>query len=117
MENMSNQGVGSGQIVTAAEVEQRGPKNSEEWTKVQENVMLLAESGNLLAMSLRAQDGDQWMKSAQALVDEGQEAVQAAQAKDVDRMFAVGAEIYDVCLHCHQLYMPAIRDALKAENK
>jgi cytochrome c556 len=107
----------SGQIITAAGVEQRGPKNNEEWTKVQDNAMLLAESGNLLMMSPRAQDGDQWMKSAQALVDKGKEAYQAAQAKDVDRMFAVGGEIYDTCLHCHQLYMPAIRDALKGVNK
>ena len=107
----------SGEVVTAAGVEQRGPKSSEEWTKVQDNAMLLAESGNLLMMSPRAQDNDQWMKSAQALVDTGQEAYQAAQAKDVNRMFAVGGDLYDTCLHCHQLYMPAIRDALKALNK
>lgn len=107
----------SGQIVSAAGIEQLGPKNSEEWTKVQDNAMLLAESGNLLMMSPRAQDDDQWMKSARALVDKGQEAYQATQAKDVDRMFAVGADLYDTCLHCHQLYMPAIRDALKALNK
>ena len=107
----------SGQVVTAAGVEQRGPKSSEEWTKVQNNAMLLAESGNLLMMSPRAQDDGQWMKSAQALVDKGQEAYQATQAKDVDRMFAVGGDLYDTCLHCHQLYMPAIRDALKELNK
>jgi len=104
----------SGQIVTAAGVEQRGPKNSEEWTKVQDNAMLLAESGNLLMMSPRAQDDDQWMKSAQALVDKGQAAYQAARSKDVERMFAFGGDLYDTCLHCHQLYMPAMRDALKA---
>src|ERR1700681_4919902 len=102
----------SGQIITAGGVEQRGPKNNEEWSKVQDSAMLLAESGNLLMMSPRAQDGGEWMKSAQALVDKGQEAYQAAQAKDVDRMFAVGGEVYDTCLHCHQLYLPAIRDAL-----
>src|SRR6267378_2652038 len=92
----------SGWVTTSNGSEERRPKNNDEWTVVQNNAMLLAESGNLLMMPPRAQDGGEWMKAAQSLTDKGQELLEAAQAKDVERMFSVGGELYDTCLHCHQ---------------
>ena len=106
----------SGWIETKDGVVERGPKNNEEWTAVRNRAMTVAEAGNLLMIVPRAKDGGQWMTFARALVDKGEECVKAADAKSKQRMFDVGAELYQTCLDCHQQYLPAIRDALKASQ-
>jgi hypothetical protein len=61
------------------------PKNDKDWAVIQNNALLLAESGNLLMMSGRAKDDGEWMKDARALVDAGSAAFKAANAKDITR--------------------------------
>src|SRR5438874_2123773 len=56
-------------IFTKSGVEDRRPKNDEEWANVRNHAMMLTEAGNLLMMPTRAKDGDQWMKMAQELID------------------------------------------------
>jgi hypothetical protein len=106
----------SGWIETKDGIVERGPKNNEEWKAVRNRAMTVAEAGNLLMMVPRAKDGGQWMTFARALVDKGEECVKAADAKNKQRMFDVGGELYQTCLDCHQQYLPAIRDALKATH-
>ena len=106
----------SGWIETKDGVVQRGPQNNEEWTAVRNRAMTVAEAGNLLMIVPRAKDGGQWMTFARALVDKGEECVKAADAKNKQRMFDVGGELYQTCLDCHQQYLPAIRDALKTSQ-
>lgn len=101
----------SGWITTKDGVYERSPKNNEEWTVVRNRAMTLAETGNLLMMTPRAKDGGQWMTFARALVEKGEECVQAAEAKSTQRMFDKGGELYQTCLNCHQQYVPAIKDA------
>jgi hypothetical protein len=103
----------SGTIVTKEGEEERGPKTAEEWAEVRKSALVLTEAGNLLMMVPRAKDGGQWMTLSRALVDKGEEAIRAADARSTKRMFDVGGEVYQTCLNCHQQYMPAIRDALK----
>jgi hypothetical protein len=103
----------SGTIVTKEGEEERGPKTAAEWAEVRKSALVLTEAGNLLMMVPRAKDGGQWMTLSRALVDKGEEAVQAADARSTKRMFDVGGEVYQTCLNCHQQYLPAVRDALK----
>jgi hypothetical protein len=94
-------------------VEQIRPKTEEQWAAVRNAAVTVAESGNLLMMAPRAKDGGQWMTLAQGMIDAGQEAIKAADAKNADRLFTVGGDIYDSCSACHAKYMDAIVNANK----
>ena len=80
------------------------PETTEEWNTVRNSALTLAESGNLLMMSPRAVDDDEWMKAATALVDTGMLAVSAAEAQDAEQLFEAGRLLYGVCSNCHQRY-------------
>ena len=82
------------------------PKNDEEWTRVRNNALLLAEAGNLLMIGDRAKDQDAWMKASQVLVDSGTAAFRAAEAKNVEGVMMAGDEIYNSCEGCHMKYPP-----------
>lgn len=103
----------TGVIMTADGDEQRRPKNDEEWARVKNAALIVAESGNLLMMVPRAKDGDLWMKRSQELINQGIAAMKAAQAKNVGELFTVGGDLYEACSHCHQEYMDAIKNANK----
>lgn len=80
------------------------PANPEEWEKVRNAAFIIAESGNLLMMGGRALDQDNWIGMSQALVEVGQTAIEAAEARDRDAVFNAGAEVYYVCTACHAEY-------------
>ena len=80
------------------------PKTIEEWDAVRNAAYVVAESGNLLMMSSRAKDGGDWMTMSQAMIDVGQRAVSAAEARNKTAVFDVGAELYDTCTSCHAKY-------------
>jgi cytochrome c556 len=85
----------------------KAPADDMEWEKVAANAAALAESGNLLMIGTRVVDHGDWMKNAQALIATAQEAGQAAQEKNVDKVLAAGDKIYEVCDTCHKKYMAA----------
>jgi hypothetical protein len=95
----------AGQIITSAGTEDLRPTTEEGWLNVRNHAAIVAESGNLLMMVPRARDGDEWMRISQALVDVGVQAIRAAEAKDADRLFQVGGDIYNVCTNCHSKYI------------
>jgi rRNA maturation endonuclease Nob1 len=100
-------------IDTPKGIEEIRPKTDEEWAAVRNAAVTVAESGNLLMMVPRAKDGGDWMKLAQQMIDTGQEAIKAAEAKNAERLFTVGGDIYDSCSACHRQYMDAIVNANK----
>jgi hypothetical protein len=100
-------------IDTAKGTEEIRPRTDEEWAVVRNAAVAVAESGNLLMMVPRAKDGGDWMKLAQQMIDTGHEAIKAAEAKNADRLFTVGGDIYDSCSACHRQYMDAIVNANK----
>ena len=100
-------------IDTKDGTEEIRPRNEEEWTAVRNAAITLAESGNLLMMVPRAKDGGEWMKLAQRMIDTSEAAIQAAEAKNAERLFTVGGDIYESCSACHQKYMDAIVNANK----
>jgi cytochrome c556 len=68
----------------------------------------VAESGNLLMMPSRAKDSGEWMAASQLMIEAAQKAIRAAEARDKDAVFNVGAEVYDACTNCHMKYSPDI---------
>lgn len=79
------------------------PRTAEEWEAVENAAWVLAESGNLLLLEERVQ-GDHWVAMSRSMIDIGLRAVEAAQARDADRVFEVGGDVYLVCTGCHAVY-------------
>jgi hypothetical protein len=100
-------------IVSAKGTEDTRPHTEEEWTHVRNAAVALTESGNLLMLVPRAKDGGEWMKRAQELITTGEDAIRAADAKNAERLFTVGGDIYEACSNCHRQYMEAIVNANK----
>ena len=96
-----------GSTITPAGEENTRPKTEAEWMAVRNAAVAVAESGNLLMMVPRAKD-DEWMRISQTMVDTAAKAIKAAEAKNVDQVFDVGGELYEVCTNCHSKYMEAI---------
>jgi len=85
-----------------------GPKDETEWAAVRRSALTLAESGSMLMMSGRARDSAGWMKDAKLLVDAGNAAYTATQAKDVKALSAVAGAVDASCTTCHKQYRPNV---------
>jgi len=81
-----------------------GPQSDADWASVQRSAVLLAETGNLLAMRGPAGDQGDWAKDAKALVDAGAATYKAARAKDTRALLAVDQPINASCVNCHKQY-------------
>ena len=97
----------SSTVVFRVEVE--APQSDQEWERVVNNALAMAEAGNLLMLPGRAKNDDDWMKKSVALIDVGVAAMKAAQVKDVDAVIKIGYQIYEVCKSCHDSYMPRVQ--------
>jgi hypothetical protein len=93
-------------IFTKEGVEERRPRTKTEWEHVRNNAMMLAEAGNLLMMSPRAKDGDEWMKRSQELIDSATIALRAAEGQNVEQLLNIGGVIDESCENCHKKYWP-----------
>ena len=93
-----------GTIISEEGTDDWAPETDEEWAVVLNGAMTIAEGGNLLMIDGRARDQDVWMRMAQAMTDAGVLAYDAAKARDSDRIFALGEDIYNACDRCHSLY-------------
>lgn len=105
------------------------PQNDEEWTRVRQGALTLAEAANLLMIpgrtvapddhvseapgielegpemdALIAKDRAAWDTRARALYDAAMAAYRAAEAKDADTIFEVGETIEHACEGCHSAY-------------
>ena len=85
------------------------PQTIEEWDAVRNAAYVVAESGNLLMMPSRAKDVGDWMTMSQAMIDAGQRAIRAAEARNKTAVFDVGAEVYETCTNCHAKYAVEIQ--------
>lgn len=82
------------------------PADEAGWQAVEASAMAVAESGNLLLMKPRAVDAEEWRQFALALVDAGERAAKAAQARDAEQTSVAGDDMYSVCEQCHAKYPP-----------
>ena len=55
-------------------------------------------------MPSRAVDDAQWVALSMALKRMGERAFEAAENEDSEELFKVGADLYQVCVACHQTY-------------
>jgi hypothetical protein len=87
-------------------VESRTPKTEAEWTALEGQALMLAESANLLMMPGRARDQKQWMADARLMLDAGAAAVKAVQSKNVEQISALSDQLLESCTSCHRHYRP-----------
>lgn len=87
-------------------IESRTPQSESEWTALEGQALMLAESANLLMMPGRARDQKQWMADARLMLDAGAAAVKAAKAKDVEAIAALSDQLLESCTTCHKHYRP-----------
>jgi hypothetical protein len=80
------------------------PRSDEEWEAVSNAAFMMAESGNLMMMEGRAPDQGAWITMSQQFVEVSQRALEAADARNLDAVFDMGAEVYYVCTNCHAVY-------------
>jgi cytochrome c556 len=85
-----------------------GPQNERDWAAIRRSAVTLAESGNMLMMRGRARDQGDWMKDAKLLVDAGNAAYKAAQAKDGNALAALAGAMDASCTTCHKQYRPNV---------
>src|SRR5213079_1669896 len=89
------------------------PKTDADWTAVRNAAVTVTESGNLLMMAPRAKDGGEWMARAQEMITAGEAAMRAAEARNAEKLFTIGGDIYESCSNCHRKYLEAIVNANK----
>lgn len=87
-------------------VESRTPKTESEWTALEGQALMLAESANLLMMPGRARDQKQWMADARLMLDAGAAAVKAVKSKNVEQISALSDQLLESCTSCHRHYRP-----------
>ena len=90
-------------------VEREAPKNVGEWMTLETKTLTLAELGNLMMSPGRAYNQDQWMKDAQLLVNVANSAYKAAQARNLQGLVDLNAELYESCQSCHEHFRPGYR--------
>jgi hypothetical protein len=81
------------------------PKNDEEWMAVENQAIVVSESANLLMLGTRVQDGADWIRFSQAMLDAGVTALTAAKARNVDAVSMAGDKLLETCSQCHDKYM------------
>lgn len=84
------------------DVPRQVPEDDAGWETVRNHAIVLAESGNLLLVEGRAEDSEVWKSTSVALVEAGEAALEAAKARDVDKILEVGNQIIDACERCHE---------------
>jgi hypothetical protein len=87
-------------------IESRTPKTETEWTLLEGQALMVAESANLLMMPGRARDQKQWMADARLMLDAGADALAAAKKRDVEGIVMVNERLLESCTSCHKNYRP-----------
>ena len=95
----------SGYVITEEGEFSLEPKNQEEWERVLYGAKVITESSYLLNIPSRSKNRKEWVIFAGLLEDVGKKAFEAAENKDAESLFEIGAELYQVCVACHQVYM------------
>jgi len=81
------------------------PKNQEEWDRVLYGAKVISESAFLLSRPQISKNREDWIAVSNLLKGVGDKAFMAAEQQDVEELFKVGAELYQVCVACHLTYL------------
>lgn len=102
-----------GTIVTAEGEQKFAPTTDEQWTVVRNSAATVIEAGNLLMLSGRARNQDDWMKKVQDMMRTATQVLRAIEAKDADTVFTAASDMYTACSDCHAAYIFSEADAGK----
>lgn len=80
------------------------PTTDEGWEKIMQSAKVISETSYLLSLPSRSEGRPLWLSFSSSLKIVGEKAFEAAEAKDTEELFKVGAEIYQVCVACHNAY-------------
>tara|TARA_B100000530_G_scaffold326785_1_gene265884 strand:+ start:315 stop:749 length:435 start_codon:yes stop_codon:yes gene_type:complete len=95
----------SGFIITEEGEFSLAPTNQEEWNEVMFGAKVIIESTLILNRSDRSQGRSDWIRFSELLEPIGKRALEAAESKDPEKLFEVGADLYQACVACHNVYM------------
>lgn len=96
----------AGFVLTPDGTEDLAPTDDAGWAQVRHSAAVLAASGNLLLLpdALPAGDTEAWVEFAAGMTRIAEEAENAAIEQDAEALFAIGGNLYNVCVACHQVY-------------
>lgn len=94
----------AGYVITAEGERDLSPSTDAGWEAVALGAQAVSDAGQRLMQPPLAYDPDNWTEFAQGIVDAGELAEDAANAHDSEALFEVGAQLYRVCVACHQFY-------------
>jgi len=84
------------------------PKTDEEWKRTKDAATEVGRLARLLRTAPYAEGrGEDWIQISTSLEEVSKMAEQAAEDRDVEKVFEVGGTIYNVCSACHMVYPPA----------
>ena len=81
------------------------PTTEEQWATTANHAATLAEAAQVLMLPGRAVDNDRWVKQAAKLHEAAMEEYRAIKARDTEKMFKIGSDIFIVCRDCHAMYI------------
>ena len=81
------------------------PKDNEGWNEVVFGAQVIIESSYSLKRLDRSLGREDWIAFSSLLEPIGRQAVIAAEAKDSEALFQIGADLYQACVACHNVYM------------
>ena len=81
------------------------PQDQEGWDEVIFGAQAIIESSYLLTLPDRAQGRQDWIAFSNLLQPIGKRALSAAEDKNAELLFQVGADLYQACVSCHNVYM------------
>ena len=81
------------------------PKDNEGWNEVVFGAQVIIESSYSLKRLDRSLGREDWVAFSSLLEPIGRQALQAAEAKNSEALFQIGADLYQACVACHNVYM------------
>lgn len=94
----------AGYIVTADGERSLAPTTDEGWAEVAAGAEAIKATGEHLKTVPWRLEGESWEAFAQGIITAGERARLGAVAHSEDEMFESGAQLYNVCVACHQFY-------------
>lgn len=80
------------------------PDTDDAWTQLLNQSIILVEAGRVLTIPGRSRGAD-WDDAAKAMSSAAADAVDAVEARDVDRILDAGNALIETCNACHKKFL------------
>ena len=78
------------------------PETDAAWRELENKIVMLAESANLLLIPGYSRDSEQWLRDSILMRDASVKAFSAARARDLDALMELNNDLYESCESCHE---------------